>query len=242
MDWHVYFYGAYERYLLFLLRDIAKGIREPVFVDVGANVGQHTLFMAPRSARVHSFEPYAPVRAELERAISYNRIQNVSIHPVALGSHTEDLLFYAPDGANLGVGSFVDEKYRGREDLVSTEKLPVVRGDEYFDMNGIGVFDILKIDVEGFEAQALTGLQAAIARSRPYIIMEFSVTTQASYADAEAFIATLPRGYSAYTIIGDQPFIGVFNLAGYRLKPFDFGFTMGNVLLAPAEKLGPLQR
>src|SRR5688572_8430491 len=48
IDWSVYVYGAYSRNELDLLARLAgelRGDRPLTFYDVGANVGQHTLFM-----------------------------------------------------------------------------------------------------------------------------------------------------------------------------------------------------
>ena len=39
LDWYVYFFGAYEKEELYLLRDLITGHPDPVFVDVGANIG-----------------------------------------------------------------------------------------------------------------------------------------------------------------------------------------------------------
>ena len=46
LDWYIYFFGAYEKKELFLLWDLVADIPDSVFVDVGANIGQHSLYMA----------------------------------------------------------------------------------------------------------------------------------------------------------------------------------------------------
>ncbi|MCS6882529.1 MAG: hypothetical protein RMK84_01260 [Oscillochloridaceae bacterium] len=57
IDWWVYYFGAYEKAELLLMRDIVARRRNAVCVDVGANVGQHSLFLSRYCAEVHAFEP-----------------------------------------------------------------------------------------------------------------------------------------------------------------------------------------
>src|ERR1700687_727835 len=70
IDWSVFMYGAYSRHELYILRDVAAALAKesaaPVsFYDIGANVGQHSLFMSQHVSRVFSFEPFADVRNKL---------------------------------------------------------------------------------------------------------------------------------------------------------------------------------
>src|SRR5215472_14769316 len=44
VDWSAYYYGAYERDDLEVIGDLIAPLDAPTFVDVGANVGHHTLF------------------------------------------------------------------------------------------------------------------------------------------------------------------------------------------------------
>ena len=44
IDWSVFFFGAYEREKLLLLRDLVNARPNPVFFDIGANVGVHLCF------------------------------------------------------------------------------------------------------------------------------------------------------------------------------------------------------
>ena len=58
IDWSVFFYGAYEKEILFLMRDLVKDKQNQIFIDVGAYVGHHSLFMSKFCSEVHAFEPY----------------------------------------------------------------------------------------------------------------------------------------------------------------------------------------
>src|SRR5205085_1795970 len=60
IDWYVFFYGVYERDDLLVMRSLLSKIPQAVVLDIGANVGQHSLALAPLAAIVHAFEPYPP--------------------------------------------------------------------------------------------------------------------------------------------------------------------------------------
>jgi len=66
LDWNIYFHGTYEFESLLLLQHVAHrvGSRQAVFVDVGANIGIHTLAMCNHVAKVHAFEPWEHERGE----------------------------------------------------------------------------------------------------------------------------------------------------------------------------------
>ncbi len=108
IDFNIYFYGAFEKPLLFFLRDTldALGGAHSVFVDVGANVGQHSLFMSAQGVQVHAFEPFGVVREQFLEQISTNHLNNISVYPVGLSNENISLPFFAPTGTNAGIGSF----------------------------------------------------------------------------------------------------------------------------------------
>lgn len=176
IDWSIYFYGCYERAVLDLLADAAD-LAGPgaVFLDVGANVGQHSLAMSRRVARVHAFEPWAEVRARLEGNIALNRLDNIAVHAFGLGETDAELPFHRPASANLGTGSFVPDVNVNQPGDV----LPVRRGDFALARLGIDRVDVIKIDTEGFEMPVLRGLRDTIARHRPVVVCEMSGPTLA---------------------------------------------------------------
>lgn len=147
LDWCVYFYGAFEKQELFLLRDLANKAPGTIFLDVGANVGQHSLFMSRYCKEVHAFEPYETVRRELDRKIKLNRCKNVAVHGVGLGAMEEELNYFAPRGANTGTGSFLIT--HASDNNVNIGKLRIVNGDAYLAQIGRQDIGLIKIDVEG---------------------------------------------------------------------------------------------
>ena len=109
IDRGILYFGAYEKPLLFLMRDIMKSAyaNQGVFIDVGANTGQHSLFMSHYSKEVHAFEPYEPVLKRFRRMVEINDVPNIVIYSVGLGNAHAKMPFHKPPDSNLGTGSFV---------------------------------------------------------------------------------------------------------------------------------------
>lgn len=199
IDFNIYFYGAFEKPLLFFLRDTMGRLAPsaPLFVDIGANVGQHTLFMAAHGSQVHCFEPFEPVRAQLQRQIAANDLQNITVHPLGLSNENTRLPFFAPTGSNVGIGSF--DAGTTSKGNVSIGELELVRGDDYFSKVGIGQIDLMKIDVEGFEKLALEGLQDTLRSTRPVIVCELTYGQALSFQNLDDLAQHLPENYQLFT-------------------------------------------
>lgn len=226
IDWTVFFYGAYSHDELFLLRDLAGALREqgrPVVVyDIGANIGHHTLFASGYADRVVAFEPFEPVRRKLENKIAVNALANVSVYPVALGAENGSFPFYPPSGANEGTGSLLPAAE------IAPILVPVRRGDEIVREDALPLPTIVKIDVEGAEADAFTGLRDTLLAARPFILMELLGATRERVADEAGLRALL------------YPDAELFNLAprrgawDYVIRPFDFDSAF-ELFVAPRE-------
>lgn len=197
LDSHVYFFGAYALQELKLLQSLVT-FRGPgaVFVDIGANVGQHSVFMSRHAAQVHSFEPWSVVSKQIEQKIEENKITNICVHPVGLSDRSEQLEFYASETGNSGTGSFSSQHAPDRNK--SMGKLDVRSGDEYFQQAGIQKVDVMKIDAEGWEKNVLSGLKRIIASCRPIIFTEYSTTTAGSMTEGrKELMRLLPDDYVA---------------------------------------------
>jgi FkbM family methyltransferase len=212
LDWTVYYYGVYERPLMRLMGDLLK--RGSVVMDVGANVGHHSLYFSTRASEVHAFEPYAPLRPYIEEKIARNEITNVRIHPFGLGEKNESLPFFMPEGSNQATGSFIEAHLPGRP----MTTLEVRRGDDFG--ASLDRLDFVKIDVEGFEAPVLRGLRETFERLRPIVLFEYSDATREQLQDLPAITALFPAGYSIYAISRRKNYLWLFDSERGRLEPF----------------------
>lgn len=139
--------------------------RGGTFVDIGANVGNHSLFVAAfmEPAQVIPFEPNPAAYRLLMANIGINDLQGVfNLDHLGVGLADKPAEGYAMElqPRNLG-GSKMRKVERGG--------LKVVMGDEALvDVSP----DMIKIDVEGMEMQVLRGLTDTIRRARPALLLE----------------------------------------------------------------------
>jgi len=238
IDRLVYFCGAHEKYMLRFLRDMAGRLASSgqllVYVDVGANSGNHTIFMSRLVEHVIAFEPFERVRNQLKDNLILNHITNVTLHEVALGEKDETLPFYAAPETNLGAASF-QAHHKADNQLLGM--LQVRRGDDV--LRDVANISIIKIDVEGFEKQVLSGLKETLSKHRPLLIVELTPTTRSSIGDEQTFMSLFPDGYVFYYFAAGNKDSG-----RYQLAPYHFGMTpkIEDVIACPRETLSMLQK
>lgn len=233
LDWNVYFYGAYEKSELLFYKKILKKIDKPVVVDIGANIGHHTLFFSNFSFFVYSFEPYEFVRKSLIDKLFYNNIKNVVIEQFGLSDSNDTIEFYAPTLTNTGTGSFI--KNHAIDNNIYFKNLDVKIGDEYFMNLNLSNIDFIKIDVEGFESKVINGLFKTISKYRPIISMEYEYDSKKGFGN-KYIKEFLPEGYQIFTFKSNIPFL-LFNQFKYKLIKFDKNDIPNTILICPIEKL-----
>jgi FkbM family methyltransferase len=174
VDSHIFFYGAFEKPVLYFLRDIMTSVysNQGVFLDIGANTGQHSLFMSRYVKEIHAFEPWEPVIKRFRRMVENNHIKNIVIHPFGLGDENSKKPFFKPPDNNLGTGSFVEGF---KEDNAIEGELEIRTGDDALEKAGVTSVALIKMDIEGYEKPALKGLRRTLQAHRPIVEFELSV-------------------------------------------------------------------
>jgi FkbM family methyltransferase len=184
IDRQAYLFGGYERDLidLFLSRVPSGG----TVLDVGANVGNHTVLFATHFDRVIAFEPNPSLWPALERNIALNPGRRIECHRVGLSDVAADLPLYNIDNGNLGLATFSsDDQYDKPLQAVT-----MARVEKADDLLGDIEVRAVKIDVQGFEPQVLRGMSGILARCRPVVWAEFGTGT-VSEAGARADVESL---------------------------------------------------
>ncbi|MBA3767616.1 MAG: FkbM family methyltransferase [Acidobacteria bacterium] len=142
-----------------------------VVFDVGANVGQRTQIFSELCQRVVAVEPQAECVRHLRSRFMFSK--NVLIERIALGDHEGEATIRESDSHTISSMSsrFIETVGKSRFSESSWErevKVEMKTLDQLIGKYGLPKF--IKIDVEGFEAQVLAGLNSAV----PYISFEFT--------------------------------------------------------------------
>ena len=143
--------------------------QEGLFVDCGANIGNHSVFMARFAGRdVVAFEPNPPVFHCLKQNVERNGVADrVRLHPCGLGARAGWLECTHQTVVNSGDTRF-------RETTRADSGIPVVRLDDVEAVRAAKVA-LLKIDVEGMEVELLRGAGAVLAEKRPDVFIETKI-------------------------------------------------------------------
>ena len=160
-------------------------IHGPVVVDVGACIGNHTIFFAKcMNAYVYAIEPSPGNMAVLQQNAILNNVRQ-SIFPVPKGAgHHRGLARFKKDGSgNCGMGKITADG----EDIVDLVPIDQVIAPSH-------EVDILKIDVEGYNIPVLEGSRNTIEHDHPEIYIECQ--TPEELREVEGFL--LPLGYKRW--------------------------------------------
>jgi FkbM family methyltransferase len=167
-------------------------------IDIGANVGYHTLAMAAAvgpEGKVHAFEANLDVTRLLRATMfvngfsSWRGIGRVDVHPNAVLDRAGTVtLAAAPD--HYGSGHVANALTAA--DYSKRVEVPGVTLDGFLAARGVETVDLVHMDIEGSEPLALQGGQKLIERSPGIkIIMEWSVGMMSSRANVKEFVSWL---------------------------------------------------
>jgi FkbM family methyltransferase len=155
-------------------------------IDMGANIGNHSLYLSNLFDKVMSFEPHPDTYSLLQ--INTRDTKGITCHNFGLADVEKSQLLYE-QGGNMGASSLaplndskdsIEIKLKTFDSLI-TEKV-----------------SLIKIDVEGHELEALAGSEKCIKRDSPIILIE-RTTFDSSYTRSNDSLRWLQsKGYRLY--------------------------------------------
>lgn len=161
--------GDFEPHVTAILRRLCR--QGWNVIDVGANVGYHTLQLASLvgpDGSVIAVEANPDNCLLIQRGVEVNALNNVRLLPIGLGQEQGWSYFTTHVGTNGGLlSTSASEAQRDSGSIVPLMRLDDLLGPE----DGL---DLIKIDVEGAEGLVIGGACEVITRSRPVVISEFS--------------------------------------------------------------------
>jgi FkbM family methyltransferase len=175
--------------------------REPVIVDVGANIGQFSFFCHHylQAQRIISIEPLSGCYALLR----LNAPRPEDCFRYAVSTERTELVMHIPHESTQLSTTIADKTTAYKE----TERVPACFLDEVPGMHAIGHVDLLKIDTEGSEFDVLKAASSILSRTT-FVLIEMSIfrSSCGDLFSSGSFLQS--RGFfvaSLGPICGDQP-------------------------------------
>jgi len=197
--------GVFDRNLTALI----GGLLMPgmTFIDIGANLGTYTLIAAQavgEQGRVIAMEPSPAIAALLLENVTLNGLAaRCEVLGLAVGDHDGTAIlheFAMRQGSNTLLPHVADAARAEYREAITARTVPLRTLDGIVAERAPDRIDCIKIDVEGFEPQVLTGASAALARFRPQLIVEWHSAFFAGRAGAARALHDLLTGALGYTL------------------------------------------
>lgn len=192
-------YGGFEQAEQRKLYELTT--KESVVYDVGANVGLYTILLADRANTICAFEPFEENLRRLRSGLDELKIRNVEVVESAVGSENGHIeIRVADDPAYVSTKEVAGEKQEKFR-----VNVPLIMLDEYWRRQGRPKVDVIKLDVEGAELEALSGAAEILASSSPTLLVECN--NSESYDAIAAFLKTYgytslqPDGFEAWNYL-----------------------------------------
>ncbi len=178
---------------------VTKAIHNGLVLDIGANIGNHTIFFLTKKARkVLSFEPVKDTFNILKRNVEVNDFQNkVNLFNAGVGQTKGKAVLKYYNSKNIGMSQLSPSQ---------NGDIPILSID---DLNIEERINFVKIDVEGFEAEVIKGMTETLKQNKPLIMIEIR-----DYLFAEINDILQSIGYNHITIDVD-----IFNIGNYLYYP-----------------------
>lgn len=162
--------------LLFLYSTL--GIKPEVIFDCGANIGFVSYQFHKRfpDAIIHAFEPNPDVFKKLTTNLAKEEA-HIKKYNVGIGSRNDWMTFYKNN--NTGTSSFLEpnEFHRAHMARKYTKlEVPIVSITSFCEEHHIEHIGIVKLDIEGFEVEALKGSQQLLENNQiDFLFIEVSL-------------------------------------------------------------------
>ncbi len=170
LEWRLWAFGAYEEHFAELFSYlVVPGDR---CIDVGANVGVHTVRLAKlvgAAGEVIAIEPNEEAARRAVSNLALNQVTNARVmHAAATDQAGGYVELYLPGNqdTNRARASLLPHDYL----TGSVAKVPTVSIDHITQ----GPVALIKIDVEGHEGAVVTGAATTIDRYFPTVIFEYA--------------------------------------------------------------------
>jgi FkbM family methyltransferase len=177
IDLSIYLLGSFEPRTVAVYRRLLP--RGGIALDIGANIGAHTLRMAQcvgPQGRVIAFEPTAYAIGKLRRNAALNPDLASRIEPEQILLSREDGVQPPPSLYSSWplTGTDIERHADHGGAFRETQGARAARLDTYLTARAIERVNLIKLDVDGYEVDVLAGAEQTLRRLRPSLILEIA--------------------------------------------------------------------
>jgi FkbM family methyltransferase len=187
-----------------LLPTYLVGKKNPVLMDVGANIGNYSVSLAKKfgNAKIVAFEPTKIAYDALVKNCASTNVRTVQ---KGLGAKNELLTIYtSKDSSHNTMYKEVLQEFLVK-DKIEEETITIETLDTYCEQNNIDIVDFLKIDVEGNELFVLQGATKMLATKQIKVIQfEFNEMNVVSRVFLKDFYDLLGKDYDFHRLDTDR--------------------------------------
>lgn len=217
IDQHIYATKTYEPDILQVMTEHLRP--GDIFVDIGCNIGWHSLFAATLvgpDGRVFAFEPIPRLRNQFLESLTANSLgSRVTLLPFGCSDRAEEVAIHI-NPHNIGGSSILTND---SHETISATLKPA--DDVLADAPTV---HLIKIDTEGYELEVLRGLTQTLSSKRPSLIIEYT-----------------PSLWGTNQAERSTEFFAILNNAAYDVYDLEMGHERINDTLGWSQKFTKLQ-
>lgn len=216
----------FEDEIRFVRRWLQRGMRA---VDVGANIGVYTVAMAQAvgsSGRVWAFEPTPAAADYLQRSLGLNGFENVIVSRAAVSDREGTVAFSVGNHSELNA---VAKPGSAGSDIVPVRAVTL---DRMATEHGWTTMDLIKLDVEGHESEAIRGGARFLASASPVLMVEIKAGDR---VNLDVLDLVMEMGYDVYRLLPGPLMLTPFD---HRFEQVD-GYLL-NVFACKRDRAGRL--
>ena len=179
--------------ILLLERHLAMYGSPSQVVDIGTNIGNHTIFWTGvLGARVIAFEPHPEIFHVLKKNIARNHLEHLAeLCNLACGACEKSATMETPVASNCGTSRIQPESPGVGNDAVRIKQSTL--DQQLVSREDLKSIDLIKIDTEGYEYEVLLGATEILKHYQPNIWIDVTDATKQPCSDLLRSLGYLHR-------------------------------------------------
>jgi len=179
--------------IIHILRSYIREKKLTHFLNVGAHIGSVSLPISLCIDKVTAIEAYPDTYHHLCENIQLNRLTNIHTINIAVGNTEEDIYFMSKDlicpiqhinrivNNTGGMHVFTENDIKNNIRSSNLTDKKIKHKINKLDNLAIEAFDLLLVDIEGFEYDFLLGAEEQILKNKPILIIEIWGDSKRAY-------------------------------------------------------------